>query len=286
MNNNYLKVIALSAVMTLAAGCGVLKQETAGQPSQHTEFPAVSNEGKTGIVAHRGFWNCREAGFSENSIASLRLAQENGLWGSEFDVHLTGDGVVIVNHDNSINGKLIWNTAYSDLRNELLKNGEHRPTIDEYLSQGAKSKKTILVLELKKQMDREHEDVLLDKCIASLKKHRLLKPDRVAFISFSHHICQRIAKEYPAFTNQYLNGDKTPEELHDEGINGIDYQYALLSTRGNYIERCQKLGMSTNTWTVNDESVMKRMIENGINSITTNEPLTLREILGERELRK
>ena len=33
----------------------------------------------TGIVAHRGFWNCEEAGYAKNSIASLRCAQEAGV---------------------------------------------------------------------------------------------------------------------------------------------------------------------------------------------------------------
>lgn len=43
------------------------------------------------IVAHRGFWNCDEAGMAKNSIASLAMAQKNGFWGSEFDVNMTAD---------------------------------------------------------------------------------------------------------------------------------------------------------------------------------------------------
>ena len=35
---------------------------------------------KTDIVAHRGFWNCEEAGYAKNSIAALRCAQEAGFW--------------------------------------------------------------------------------------------------------------------------------------------------------------------------------------------------------------
>ena len=43
-------------------------------------------EHKVGIVAHRGFWNCEEAGYAQNSVAALRQAQLAGFWGSEFDV--------------------------------------------------------------------------------------------------------------------------------------------------------------------------------------------------------
>ena len=32
----------------------------------------------TRIVAHRGFWNCEEAGYAKNSIASLKCAQQAG----------------------------------------------------------------------------------------------------------------------------------------------------------------------------------------------------------------
>ena len=38
---------------------------------------------QAGIVAHRGFWNCEDAGYAKNSIAALRCAQEAGFWGSE-----------------------------------------------------------------------------------------------------------------------------------------------------------------------------------------------------------
>ena len=68
---------------------------------------------QTGIVAHRGFWNCEEAGYARNSVAALRCAQEAGFWGSEFDVNMTSDGVLIVYHDSDVNGKKIEQHPYS-----------------------------------------------------------------------------------------------------------------------------------------------------------------------------
>ena len=48
------------------------------------------------IVAHRGFWNCDEAGMAKNSIASLAMAQKNGVMKTarqigQFDVNMTSD---------------------------------------------------------------------------------------------------------------------------------------------------------------------------------------------------
>ena len=115
---------------------------------------------KIAVTAHRGYWKCEEAKHAENSIASLRTAQEQGLWGSEFDVHMTNDCVLLVHHDPDIDGVRIWDANYSDFASSRLKNGERVPTLDEYLTQGEKSDKTVLVMELKKQGDQEAQPLL------------------------------------------------------------------------------------------------------------------------------
>ena len=182
---------------------------------------------KIAVTAHRGFWNCEEAGYAENSIKSLELAQQNGLWGSEFDVHITSDLVMLVHHDPDIDGMRIWNHDYADFKDCRLKNGEKIPTLDEYLAQGEKSKKTVLVFELKKQIDKAHEDYMVDQSVKALKEHGLYNPKRVIFISFSLNMCERLAALCPGFTVQYLDKDKSPEELAKLGINGVDYQYKV-----------------------------------------------------------
>ena len=54
---------------------------------------------------------------------------------------------------------------------------------------------------------------------------------------------------------------------------------------GLIVERAKNLGMSTNVWTVNDPEKMKRFVSFGIGAITTNEPLVLRELLGDKEFK-
>ena len=41
--------------------------------------------------------------------------------------------------------------------------------------------------------------------------------------------------------------------------------------------------MSVNVWTVNDREKIKKMADLGVDCITTNEPLLVREILGSKE---
>lgn len=258
-------IISIALLSVLAAGCGA---------------PDGSRD-DVRIIAHRGFWNCEEGGFSENSIASLKAAQDAGLWGSECDIQLTADDVVIVNHDGKIAGKRIRNHPYADFENDLLPNGERRPTFDEYLDQCEKCSSTVLVIEFKAQANSADEDLLLDKAFASIKAHDLFSPKRVAFISFSRYICERIAHEAPSFTNQYLGGDITPEDLHALGINGWDYHFMTVRIHPHWVEQAAALGMSTNVWTVNNESVAKVMINLGIDAITTNYPLMVRSLLSD-----
>ncbi len=254
--------------------------------SQH-RFPAVAQDGRIAVVAHRGFWQNEEAGMTRNSVASLNQAIRHGFAGSECDIHLTLDSVAVVCHDNNIGGMTIWNSTYEQLLAARLDNGERIPTFDEYLDAYAKgSDITRLVVEFKAQEDFEHEMLLVDKAFSSLKAHRLFNPEKVAFISFSHDICLKVAEEAPRFVNQYLQGDVAPATLAAEGINGIDYHHAVLREHPFWVDEAHSLGMSVNVWTVNDTEDIDYFITLGVDAITTDNPILVRQRLGEREYRK
>lgn len=240
---------------------------------------------KTAVVAHRGYWNCEAGGLSENSIAALKAAQDNGFWGSECDVQLTADSVVIVNHNADINGAKISAHTYQELRDSLLPNGEHRPRLAEYLVQARKCTSTRLIIELKPQENRELEDCLVNKVLDEVKENGLFCPERVGFISFSLHITTRLAELAPGFLNQYLNGDLPPEALHSLGVDGLDYEKGILEEHQKWVEQARSLGMSTNVWTVDKREDIELMAAINPDAITTNAPLLVREVLGRNELR-
>lgn len=235
--------------------------------------------GKTDIVAHRGFWNCKEAGYAKNSIAALRCAQEAGFWGSEFDVNITADSVLIVYHDGEINGKKIEDHPYSEFKDFKIANGETIPTIDEFLAQGKKYPATKLVYEFKPQSNPETENTFVNLAIANLAENGLLDPDRVMFISFSRNICERLARMLPGYTVQYLNSDMDPDQLEESNINGVDYNHEVFVKNPKWYRMARKNGMSVNAWTVNKEEDMVRMIKLGVDQITTDYPLELRALL-------
>lgn len=279
-----ISLLPLLAGAAILSGCSVTKKTASTDAS--AGFPVIDQGGRIAIAAHRGFWKCEEAVNSQNSIASLTQAQVNGFWGSECDIHLTKDGEIIVNHDDRIDGLKISENTFSELSAHLLANGEKRPSFDEYLAQTAKYPKTTLVVELKQQPTQEIEEELVQKTIKALKAHRLYDPKKIAFISFSYYICLRIAQLCPEFVNQYLEGDIAPSALAKVGINGIDYKYTVLYAHPEWVKEAHSLGMSVNVWTVNKTKDMKAFIELGVDAITTNEPLKLRELLGDKEYAK
>lgn len=267
MKTNLLKLAAVAACSMMA-------------------FPLFAQEtGSIRIGAHRGFWDCDETSRAENSVAALKKAQETNLWGSEFDIHITADNEILVHHDRNVQELDIQKTNLVELRKLTLANGEPIPTLDEYLSQAERCASTVLVLEFKSQYSAERENLMVDITFKKLREHGLYDPSRVMFISFSKNVCLKVAKEAPEFTNQYLSGDIAPEELHKMGINGIDYQYKVLSSHPEWVKQAHDLGMSVNAWTVNKEKDIKAMIDLGVDCITTNAPLLVRELLGDKELR-
>lgn len=233
----------------------------------------------TEIVAHRGYWNDN----AQNSIASLKKAQGFGCWGSEFDLRMTSDGVVVVNHDEDISGVDIQTHPYSDIQDLRLLNEERIPTLDEYILQGMRNHDCRMVLELKPHATAAQEDALVEKCIVALKTRRVFDPGRVVFISFSHHICQVLAQKAPGFTVQYLEGDIAPSVLHAEGINGIDYHYSVFYKHPEWVKEAHDLGMSVNVWTVDRKEDIVKMRDLGVDQITTNDPALTREILWNRD---
>ena len=61
----------------------------------------IQQVNKTGIVAHRGY---HPGSVPENSLASLIEAQKLGVYGSEFDVYVTLDDVVVLYHNATFSG--------------------------------------------------------------------------------------------------------------------------------------------------------------------------------------
>lgn len=92
------------------------------------------------------------------------------------------------------------------------------------------------------------------------------------FISFSLNICEEIKKIQPKFKVQYLNGDLSPLEVKNEGLDGIDYHYSIFEKNPTWIAEAKTLGLITNSWTVNSIEIFQKLKSQQIDFVTTNIP--------------
>lgn len=228
---------------------------------------------QTQIIAHRGYWQTNPT-TTENSITALKNAQNLGVYGSEFDVRMTKDGVLVVNHDEHHGTFEISETTLKELRSKKLSNGEELPTLENYLLQGSKDKKVKLIVEIKPAKNEALENEIVAKTLKIIQGLKL--ENQCEFISFSLNICKEIKKFQPQLMVQYLNGDLTPKQIKDLHIDGLDYHYTLFQKNATWIAEAKDLGLVTNSWTVNDEVVYQELKTMGINFITTNIPETLK----------
>ncbi len=230
---------------------------------------------KPQIIAHRGFW--KTEGSAQNSIKALQLAGEAKFDGTEFDVHLTKDEVLIVYHDDEINGVLIEDSYYRDIANYKLPNHETIPTLEAYLEAAKNYPNLSLVIEIKSQNNLIHEEKEV-KVLLQLIRDKIID-NQLEFISFSKTICTLLKKENSKLKVSYLEGDLSPTEIKALGLDGLDYDYNILIKNKHWIKEAHQLGLKTNSWTVNDQKIMKQLIDLNIEMISTDEPILLHNML-------
>lgn len=234
----------------------------------------IGMQAQTQVIAHRGFW--KTEGSAQNSITALEKAAEEKLYGSEFDVQVTLDGKLIVNHDAKFQGFVIAETPYKQLKKIRLNNGEKLPNLKKYLKKGKKLD-IQLILEIKSHKSKEVEDKIAADIVKMVKKMGLEK--QVEYIAFSLNVCEQLAKLTPESEIAYLNGDIAPAELKKKGINGIDYHYNVIEKHPEWVKEAHDLGMKVNVWTVNKEDMMKKLIDRKVDYITTDQPLETKKLL-------
>lgn len=230
---------------------------------------------KTQIVAHRGAW--KNTKVPQNSIASLEAAIKGKYWGSEFDVCLTKDDILVVNHDNDFKGLDIASNDYETLSQTKLSNGEKLPTAKEYMQAGAKHK-IKMVYEIKPNKLGVARTIKATELSYQLVKN-LKALDQTVFISFSYDACLKLRELDKKVKIQYLGSDKTPLDLLKDKIYELDFNYGVFKKHPTYIADAKANKMKVNVWTVNDQATMQFFIDQKVDYITTDEPELLQQIL-------
>lgn len=220
------------------------------------------------VIAHRGCWDTSSP---QNSLAAFKRALMLDIYGTEMDIRQTKDGLLVVNHDANYFGLSISSSTYEELNIQKLANGEDLPLFEHFL----KAKKDIggsvkLIIELK------HCNVL---DLVSLIDSYGLQQD-VEYISFSTDFCDQLVRIGYGFKTFYLEGDLSPLVIKERGYGGIDYHSNYYNQNPSWIKESTDLGLRSIVWTVNDNNLICRFIQQGV-QVTTDRPIEASDICNE-----
>jgi len=247
------KLLLLTSIMLLAASCS-------------KDIP------QDRVIAHRGFWQTE--GSAQNTLTSLRLAVENGFYGSECDVQLTADSCFIVFHDTNLHGVDIEDMTFEQvLADTTLANGERISTADEYFSAFAGLEgKTKLIIELKQQPSEEMMSLNIARTAEAIRRYGIAS--RVEIISFSYRACKELAAIFPEIQVSLLDrADNVPfSQIKADGIDGISYKYTCILEDLSLIEKAHDAGLVVDVWAPNEPEDVLTLFDAGLDHVITDKP--------------
>lgn len=230
------------------------------------------NAGACKMVAHRGVSGLEK----ENSMAAFIAAGNRSYYGIETDVHRTADGRYVVIHDEKT-GRVagtdidVTQSTFEQVREILLNDindGQpradlHIPTLEEYIRACRRYDK-FAVLELKDDFTTEQ----LCDIVRIIRREDYLH--RVVFISFLLQDLTRLRTILPQQPVQYLVSkvdEAVVETLVSEKMDLDAHRGAVDKA---LVERLHAHGIQVNVWTVNDEAEAQRLLDAGVDYITSN----------------
>lgn len=236
----------------------------------------------TQIIAHRGY----SSKFPENTMLAFHEAEKIGADGIELDVQLTKDGEMVVIHDESIdrttNGSgFVKDLTFKEIR-QYTANYKHKlkgmketvPSLKEVL-EWLTTNTLVCNIELKNGIFPYKG--MEEKVIELVRGFQLT--DRIILSSFNHYsivYCHRLAPEIET-APLYLEGLYMPW-IYAQSIRakGIHPQYRAVSDE--IIHQSIENGIAVRPYTVNKESVMKRLFQAKCTAIMTDEPLKAKKV--------
>lgn len=237
------------------------------------------------IFGHRGA--CAHA--PENTIASFRLAVEQGADFIELDAKLSSDHKVMVIHDQTVDRTTNGTGRVNELTCAELQKldagskfdpkfaGEKIPTLDDVFK--AVGKDILVNVELTNYASKNDDLIPL---VAQVVKDNHME-DRVMFSSFLPKNLAAIHKLIPQAptamlcleglaglpTRSFLMLGVAPKVLHPY----------LKDTTPSLVAREHKRGRRVHVWTVNESKDLEYLLKIGVDGIFTDDPKKLRKLL-------
>ena len=247
--------------------------------STYLAHGALQRHGEVGIVSHRG----ASAAGPENTLASARVAIEQGVDFVEVDMQTTRDGVPVLMHDPSVDrttngsGNVARLTlaevraldAGSSYSPEYA--GEPVPTLDEFIDLIVPAPVSALI-EFKGHWTREEVEGAVD----LLREHHLLH--RVVLQSFELHVLEMLHDYAPEYARMLLTRSLDTQALE----HALTYRVSAIGARAKLYDEApdtvtmfRELGMGVLVYTLNTEDAWAEAAQRGNDLIITDDPVAL-----------
>jgi len=200
------------------------------------------------LIAHRG----TRLDYDENTIISFSKAIENGVDFIEFDIHITKDQKLVINHDNTLqrtyNGNgIISKMTYGEIcKFRSKKDGQKMPLFTELIS--AFKNKTKFLVELKGDNVVEPAVRIIEKynlisnCVISSRD--LWKLEKVKSLLPNCRICYNITKAKEYTLKKFLKNNS--EKIKSMKFDMISLRSTLVSQ--NFIKICHSNNIIALAW--------------------------------------
>lgn len=241
--------------------------------------PTTAKMNQPYICAHRG----ASAAAPENTLSAFALAPRLGADAVELDTQLTKDGIPVILHDGNVDRTTNGHGRVKDLTLAEIRKldagswkspafkGEPLPTLESLFKM---PHRPFLNVELK--IGNPDDDVakLADTVVALIQRYHLEK--KLIISSFSGPALERVHERDPKIATGLLYGGKTPDAL-PKGISALHPMYPEVTA--DFMAFAKSKGLQVNVWTVDDPAEMRRLIALGVDSVITNVPGIMKDVL-------
>lgn len=247
-------------------------------------FASLVCQAQPGITGHRG---CRFDGPYENTLASLKFAQQTGIGSVEFDIQLTADKKILVYHGPWMPGgkeRNIHDMTFDEARAVVLPGGHQMPTLEEWFTQVRKTPALKAVMEIKKQASAELDMYLTQESMKTVQEMGMA--GQVDYTSFEETICDEVLRIDPSAKVLFIAGGlhvPSAAWAKSKGYAGISYNLDGFLNNPGLAEEAKKLGIETTLWLVNSTDLYDWAENHQITWVSSDHPEVIKKYVNEKK---
>ncbi|QDV54179.1 glycerophosphodiester phosphodiesterase [Rosistilla oblonga] len=236
-----------------------------------------------GVTAHRG----NSGDFPENTLSAFKSGMEVGADWIELDIFRTKDGRLVVTHDKTTErvgdkNVRVPDSTYEELLAVDVATAFRRRsgnTVEECPAQCIPLLEDVLRLVMKQNRTRVSIQPKMDCVAEAVELVKELKAERwVGFndgnLQFMTEVKQ-LAPEIPVFWDRGAgtNIDDDIRIAKQHGFESLVLQYSGITPEK--VQKIKAAGLEAGAWTVNDQSMMSKLLDIGVQRIYTDHPSAL-----------